>query len=105
MFLDHLKANPRPLRNFVVEAKDDELLAAYSHAVKALKEFRDAHMIIVTLYVMGPARRAAKVALEKSAGGKVEPVEAPAPLKGTGGTDLVKFLKDTRTRTMEAFIP
>ncbi|CAA7271432.1 unnamed protein product [Cyclocybe aegerita] len=106
MFLDHLKANPRPLRNFVVDAKDDKLLAAYTSAVKALKEFRDAHMIIVTLYVTGPARRAAKIALEKSVAGGVEHVNAAAsaPLKGTGGTDLVKFLKDTRTRTTEALI-
>ncbi|PPR06710.1 hypothetical protein CVT26_001376 [Gymnopilus dilepis] len=92
LFLDHLKANPRPLRKFVMESQNAELLAAYNRAVKALKEFRDAHMIIATLYIVGPARRAAKLAAEK------------VPMKGTGGTELVKFLKDTRARTTETLL-
>lgn len=92
LFLDHLKVNPRPLRNFVMDADDAELLAAYNHAVKSLKEFRDAHMIIATLYIVGPARRAARLAPQDG------------PMKGTGGTDLVKFLKDTRARTTETLL-
>ncbi|KAF8910411.1 Indoleamine 2,3-dioxygenase [Gymnopilus junonius] len=92
LFLDHLKANPRPLRNFVMDAHNPELLEAYNHAVKSLKEFRDAHMIIVTLYVVGPARRT------------VKPAPQNGLLKGTGGTELVKFLKNTRTSTIDAFL-
>lgn len=97
MFLTHLAANPRPLRAFVIEKSDGPLSAAYNRVVQSLKEFRDSHMIIATLYILGPARKAAKVraTLEE---------ESLASLKGTGGTDLVKFLKDTRTRTSEALI-
>ena len=59
-FLQHLAANPRPLRDFVVaraelatkSEEDRELVDAYNAAVKALKEFRDAHMMIVTLYII-----------------------------------------------------
>ncbi|KAF9476208.1 Indoleamine 2,3-dioxygenase [Pholiota conissans] len=104
LFLDHLKANPRPLRVFVADAKDADLLAAYNVAVLALKTFRDAHMIIAALYILGPARRAK--AFGVTSDGAVEGVDATkVPLKGTGGTDLVKFLKDTRTRTTETIIP
>lgn len=110
IFLDHLKANPRPLRPFVLASKDEELKQAFNEAVIALKEFRDAHMIITTLYVIGPARRAARAV----AGGNDGTVTAnpsvvatftDGPLKGTGGTELVQFLKDTRTRTVEAVVP
>jgi indoleamine 2,3-dioxygenase len=86
--------------------EDEKLTKAYNEAVLALKRFRDAHMIIATLYIVGPARRAARVsAMDKPTDGGVYGVlSTPTDglLKGTGGTDLVKFLKDTRSRTIEA---
>ena len=113
IFLDHLKANPRPLRDFVKSNSDHGLVEAYNRAVLALKEFRDAHMIIATLYILGPARRAAKLASQYA--GKSPHIKQPGPSelepnerkvrKGTGGTDLVKFLKDTRTRTTNTVLP
>ncbi|PFH50037.1 hypothetical protein AMATHDRAFT_146177 [Amanita thiersii Skay4041] len=114
LFLDHLAANPRPLRAFVCSREDGELLDAFNAAVMALKEFRDAHMIIAALYILGPARRAAKMAsaattMQKKAEedlGRDKKMREPCePLKGTGGTDLVQFLKDTRTRTMDTVVP
>ncbi|KAF8343600.1 tryptophan 2,3-dioxygenase [Amanita rubescens] len=90
-FLQHLAANPRPLREFVVNAEPGELVEAYNGAVKALKEFRDAHMIIVALYIVGPARRAQREA-ERSR------------LVGTGGTDMVRFLKTVRDETKSALL-
>lgn len=105
LFLNHLKANPRPLRSFVTDSKDAGLLSAYNHAVTSLKQFRDSHLIIATLYIVGPARRAAKLALEQAASSKPSSeLSGKSTLKGTGGTDLVKFLKDTRTRTTETLI-
>ncbi len=65
LFLDHLKASPRPLRTFVTDAGDEGLSSAYNTAIKALKTFRDAHMIIVTLYILGPARRAKDAVSER----------------------------------------
>ncbi|RDB29303.1 Indoleamine 2,3-dioxygenase 1 [Hypsizygus marmoreus] len=104
-FLNHLSSNPRPLRSIVTGANDPALLEAYNTAVLALKEFRDAHMIIVTLYIIGPSRKPAPSAgtsvirpdFEKDYGN----VES---LKGTGGTELVKFLKDVRNRTVGAVL-
>jgi len=100
MFLKHLAGTPRPLRKFVDGVRDEELLESYNQAVLALKGFRDAHMIIATLYIIGPARRAAAEARRKKEleeGLKDEGKETP--LKGTGGSDLVQFLKETRNRT------
>jgi len=97
-FLHHLSVNPRPLRTLVSTAGDPALLDAYNAAVQSLREFRDAHMIIVTLYILLPAKRA------RAAAKNAEKEQDKAPLQGTGGTDLVSFLKGVRDRTTEARI-
>ncbi|KAK0236233.1 Indoleamine 2,3-dioxygenase [Armillaria nabsnona] len=91
-FLNHLSNNPRPLRDIVMGGGDQKLLEAYNEAVGSLKTFRDAHIIIVTLYIIGPAGRARSQ--QKS----------ETPLKGTGGTELAKFLKDVRDSTAGALL-
>jgi indoleamine 2,3-dioxygenase len=111
-FLNHLSSAPRPLRDLVFNAGDPMLLDAYNGTLKALKEFRDAHMKVVALYIIGPSRRPAP-----SPGGQVrldvrpdygddelEAGEHEKPLKGTGGTELVRFLKDVRERTAAAVL-
>jgi indoleamine 2,3-dioxygenase len=89
------------------------LTAAYDDAVRRLKEFRDAHMRIVAIYIVGPARRAAEREAERARRdvesqegrwlGPKEDVDEQLPsdegLKGTGGTELVRFLKGVRDRT------
>jgi indoleamine 2,3-dioxygenase len=127
-FLNHLSNNPRPLRDLVFTASTSEtnkadgaaLLEAYNAAVLALKEFRDAHMIIVTLYIIGPSRRARgstssahpgpheDATVEPQGHGKEHVSEKrgthQAPLKGTGGTDLIQFLKSVRDQTKGALM-
>ncbi|KAG6910272.1 hypothetical protein DXG01_012084 [Tephrocybe rancida] len=106
-FLNHLSASPRPLRAVVSQSTDTALLEAYNTAIMAVKEFRDAHMMIVALYIIGPSRKAApsisvatvRPDIEKDYG------DLDTPLKGTGGTELVKFLKDVRDRTAGAVLP
>ena len=135
-FLRHLGAAPRPLRTAVAWMGDEALTEAYNAAVDALRRFRDAHLRIVALYIIGPSRRCAHTsataptphaqvsttatavevaaaevcANQKSIGignGTEEVIEPAAPrlLRGTGGTDLVKFLKGVRDRTSEATLP
>ncbi|KAJ7111934.1 Indoleamine 2,3-dioxygenase [Mycena epipterygia] len=105
-FLNHLAANPRPLRELVVGRADPKLLGAYNAAVGALKRFRDYHITIVTSYIIQPARHAAatKASIEREAAAVAASEDAEAPLKGTGGTELAKFLKEVRDRTAAAVI-
>ncbi|KAH6904458.1 tryptophan 2,3-dioxygenase [Coprinopsis sp. MPI-PUGE-AT-0042] len=105
-FINHLANNPRPLRDLVSSrsregsAAGEKLLRAYNIAVQALKEFRDKHIMIVALYIIGPARRTAPNAAAQDT--QLEQTEGP--LKGTGGTDLVRFLKDVRDQTKSAIL-
>ncbi|TFK27865.1 tryptophan 2,3-dioxygenase [Coprinopsis marcescibilis] len=105
-FLNHLANNPRPIRDLVLVQSGEghepgnKLLDSYNAAVQALKEFRDKHMIIAALYIIGPARRIA--AGERETQGKAGQVSEP--LKGTGGTDLAKFLKGIRDQTRGAIL-
>ncbi|KAG2347840.1 Indoleamine 2,3-dioxygenase [Suillus weaverae] len=101
-FLRHLSTNPRPVRTFVTQTKPDgELLDAYNSAVQSVKEFRDAHIKIVAIYIIGPAARE-RMELEH-ADPETQEVGKQV-LKGTGGTDLVRFLKGVRDKTAEAII-
>ncbi|KAL1738680.1 hypothetical protein HDZ31DRAFT_3574, partial [Schizophyllum fasciatum] len=67
----------------------------------AMKELRDAHMVIVTLYIIQPARKAEREAREDR--GEAKPAET-APLRGTGGTELAQFLKGVRDRTARGLL-
>ncbi|KAL0576844.1 hypothetical protein V5O48_005141 [Marasmius crinis-equi] len=112
-FLNHLASSQRPLRRFVInntgpqcDEEANALLEAYNRAVVALKEFRDKHIVIVSLYIVGPARRAASRAAKADNPDLVEEDGEgdKAELKGTGGTHLVKFLKDVRDGTKGAVV-
>lgn len=108
-FLRHLSSDPRPLRQAVERSTGhvgQEVREAYNAAVRSMKAFRDAHMRIVALYIIGPSRRfnapghdTRSTPREDGDGG-----DATANLKGTGGTDLVRFLKGVRDRTAGAII-
>ena len=63
---------------------------AYNTAVTALKVFRDAHVRIVAVYILGPSKRGV-------AG------DGAAP-KGTGGTDAFKFVQGVRDQTAGALL-
>lgn len=106
-FLNHLRGNTRGIRAFVQSVTEEgeceyPILAAYNAAVKALKEFRDAHFIVTTLFIVLPARRASKGA-EVSTDVLQKEQESEA-VRGTGGTDLAKFLKGVRDQTTKTYL-
>ena len=123
-FLRHLGAAPRPLREAVARIEDAALTEAYNAAVDALRRFRDAHLRIVALYIIGPSNRSRapppaappraeaagtcavqlSVAIGTGVGEAAAP-SVPGLLRGTGGTDLVRFLKGVRDRTSETAFP
>ena len=89
-FLRHLENNPRPLKALVEANKNHPgLLDAFNASVESLKEFRDTHVRIVAIYIVGPARRAAERLGQAVEGGE----------KGTGGTNAMSFVKSTRNNT------
>lgn len=88
-FLRHLSANPRPVRDFVENSGSDQLWDAYNVAVSALKVFRDAHVRIVAIYIVGPSRKGQRPECE---------------LRGTGGTNSIRFVKSVRDQTAGAVL-
>lgn len=89
-FLHRLENNPRPLKALVDANRDHpELLDAFNTSLESLKQFRDAHVRIVAIYVAGPARRATERLGQTGEGGA----------KGTGGMDAMLFVKGTRDDT------
>jgi indoleamine 2,3-dioxygenase len=135
-FLQHLRSNGRPIRLFVekmarVQGPGSPVVSAYNAAVSALKLFRDAHLVIVTLYVIVPSRQAKAMAeshglntttLLKSTGIEAEVIdhnardqrsakdacknsEAVTKEEETNGSPeflLMKFLKGLRDQTSKA---
>ncbi len=110
---------------------DEGLPAAYDNALTQLKALRDEHMKIAYLYIVAQARGSpppAYAPLPKGFTGEPavdrklakaraqsDEAEADAALdtasndngggaKGTGGTDLVSFLRDCRVNTIDALI-
>ncbi|KAG0088978.1 hypothetical protein BGZ93_005566 [Podila epicladia] len=129
-FLDHL-AKVANLRPFILEFASEntpmahELTSVYDGCLHQIKLFRDVHIQIVTRYIMTQAKRgppegwedyrvqvgvnkddekkkAEKLLKEKtqSSGTKVDDDEPV--IKGTGGSDLMPFLKQNRDETNAA---
>lgn len=102
-FINHLKVTPRPIRGLVslnasngVDGSASSLAKAYDAAVLALKGLRDSHIRIATLYIISQMPR-------RNETGAQTREEMGHVAKGTGGSDLVPFLKNSRddtTRTM-----
>lgn len=89
-----------------------KLQDAYNTTLTSLKHLRDEHMRIATLYIISQMRTKPPAAFAKlsdalttttTTTGAADPGAAREikGAKGTGGTDLVSFLKDCRTNTVK----
>jgi indoleamine 2,3-dioxygenase len=96
--LQHLSTHPYSLRSTVQSSNDPDLLDAYNSAVNAVKEFRNVHLLIVATYIIGPSKRHREAEGQESA-------EKSEPLKGTGGSMMVQFLRGVRDQTAQAILP
>lgn len=98
-FLDHLKSlrvgpTIRDLIHSQASSRSSPSPAlgdAYNTALKALSGFRDAHIRVVTRYVICPARSGTIVR---------DPALDSGAVRGTGGTSLVPLLKVYRNETL-----
>ncbi|KAF8594829.1 hypothetical protein BDV93DRAFT_565039 [Ceratobasidium sp. AG-I] len=98
-FLDHLKSLHvgTTIRDIIhsqassCSSTSPALGDAYNTALKALSGFRDAHIRVVTRYVICPARSGTIVR---------DPALDSGAVRGTGGTSLVPLLKVYRNETL-----
>ncbi|PWZ03642.1 IDO-domain-containing protein [Testicularia cyperi] len=122
---------PHPIRSLAIKARDeihDEgLPEAYDNALQALKGLRDEHMKVAYLYIIAQARGsppdefsplpkgftgepdldrriAAKARAETETALDTSANDDGGGAKGTGGTDLVSFLRDCRVNTIDTLI-
>ena len=89
------------IRDYVQQFSiDDEVRAMYNLAVVKLASFRDIHIQIVARYIIGPSRKP----LQSLSDGMNLAVassnrSSAVGLSGTGGTELMPFLKQSRDET------
>lgn len=76
------------------------LKRSFQAATKALGDFRNRHMQIVTRYIVVPSRKQVRVPTVNLATASLPSGQgAVGELTGTGGTALIPFLKQTRDET------
>lgn len=91
LFLEHLRSlsfGPT-VRELIRGAP--HLAESYNSSIQALSRFRDAHIRVVTRYVICPARSKTIVR---------DPSLDSGAVRGTGGTSLVPLLKVYRNETL-----
>jgi indoleamine 2,3-dioxygenase len=87
LFLRHLGTQEPSIRTLALASPvGSHFREAYDLCIDAIKRLREAHTSLVYSHIIVPAQKAAKAG---------EPM-------GTGGTNVVSFLKLTRERTIEA---
>jgi indoleamine 2,3-dioxygenase len=78
------------LREYIETQSDQALRESYDACLAGLRRFRDIHIQIVSRYILLPSSKTAGV---KKVG--------PGGETGTGGTQLIPFLKQVREETVE----
>ncbi|XP_055975645.1 indoleamine 2,3-dioxygenase 1-like [Sorex fumeus] len=90
-FLRSLEEGPS-LREFILSEDNASLQSLYNKCVKAMVALRNYHLKIVAEYIVGPAKRQSEAKQTAE-----EPSEVSS--KGTGGTDVLVFLKTVKNKT------
>jgi indoleamine 2,3-dioxygenase len=101
-FLEHIESVAN-IRDYVqTSASGEDVTAAYNLAVARLGALRDVHIRIVTRYIIAPSRKPSHASIANSeinlaiASTNKKTVDG---LPGTGGTELMPFLKQSRDET------
>lgn len=106
-FLEELSARAS-VRPFILESPVQQPKDAYNAAVNELKAFRDTHIQMVTRYIVMASRQPNPTEQGKgrmnlaTASSHAKEAGTKTKLAGTGGTDLIPFLKKTRDTVQDA---
>jgi indoleamine 2,3-dioxygenase len=91
------------LRSFVEKSDDLGLLQVYNKAVEELGIFRDIHIQIVTRYIITPSRQKGSTGNQGlNLAVASSRLKEKSALHGTGGTDLLPFLRQSRDETKKS---
>ncbi|CAG5117390.1 unnamed protein product, partial [Candidula unifasciata] len=88
-FVEDIEQYPYPLRQFVISSSNEALKSSYNRCLSTLQELRDYHIKIVKMYVVIPSRKAN------------ESINKSLDERGTGGSNLIPFLRDICFATEE----
>uniref|UniRef100_A0A8C7GFE3 Indoleamine 2,3-dioxygenase 1 n=1 Tax=Oncorhynchus kisutch TaxID=8019 RepID=A0A8C7GFE3_ONCKI len=93
------------LRGFVQQQACEPLTAAFQLCVTKLLALRNYHINVVSLFIIVPAARARQLRNQGNISQEETVSRAPRALeeKGTGGSDIMSFLKTVRDRTRDVF--
>ncbi|KAI8921276.1 Indoleamine 2,3-dioxygenase [Powellomyces hirtus] len=81
----------------------DEVSRLYNRCVEGMRTFRDRHLQIVATYIVLQAKKRKEVGhFDRPPGSASTRVRQSLQARGTGGTDLIPFLKQSRDETSEA---
>ncbi|MEQ2258573.1 hypothetical protein XENORESO_021942 [Xenotaenia resolanae] len=86
------------LRDFIMTCSSSDLCQGYNSCVSALVDLRSYHLNTVAKYVIVPGNRA------RSMGCPLRGVGTALNTTGTGGSNLMVFLKSVRNTTQKALI-
>ena len=87
-FLEYLSIQ-RSLRQYIVQSQDKDLITQYNSTIETFVEFRDAHIVVVTRFIVNQKQHTVNPSLEEI---------------GTGGTPFMHFLKNVRDNTKNSKI-
>ncbi|XP_028983129.1 indoleamine 2,3-dioxygenase 2-like [Betta splendens] len=87
------------LRDFILACSSPDLCQAYNTCVSALVDLRSYHLNTVTKYIIVPGNSA------RTTGCPLRGAGDALKATGTGGTNLMSFLKSVRNTTQNVLIP
>uniref|UniRef100_A0A4X2KL45 Indoleamine 2,3-dioxygenase 1 n=1 Tax=Vombatus ursinus TaxID=29139 RepID=A0A4X2KL45_VOMUR len=93
-FLEAVTSSPS-VRDFIISSDDIKLKKDYNECVKALVHLRSYHLQVVAKYIINQSNKQDNAKEKKSSDNQE---------KGTGGTNLMTFLKTVRNTTEKALL-
>ncbi|KAG9234730.1 indoleamine 2,3-dioxygenase-like protein [Amylocarpus encephaloides] len=102
--LSSLSPGSSPIRDYASTSTIPDLVDAYNFAVKELENFRTVHIGIVMRYIIMPSKRSDPLSGNPGPNIVVASSGKEKELKGTGGTELLPFLRGVRDETRDTAI-